>query len=330
LPGEKERHVTTTPRRRFELILIKPSHYDDDGYVIQWFRSIIPSNTLAALHGLAVDCAERFVLGADVEIVVTALDETNTRILPRQIIRRINEADGFGMVGLVGVQSNQFPRALDIARPLREAGLRVVIGGFHVSGCMAMLPGMQPDLQRALDLGVTLFSGEAEFRLDELLVDAAKGSLKPIYDHAKDLPGIEGAPIPFMPKEVLKRNFYSLASFDAGRGCPFQCSFCTIINVQGRKSRRRSPDDIEQIIRRRGFIGFSSPTTISLATRIGKRFSIGSSSCVKKKASSRSGSQFRLTRNATIFRISSKRRVAPTYSICSSAWRASTQTISSP
>jgi hypothetical protein len=242
--------MTTTPRRRFELILIKPSHYDDDGYVIQWFRSVIPSNTLAALHGLAVDCAERFVLGADVDIVITALDETNTRVLPRQIIRRIDKAGGFGMVGLVGVQSNQFPRALDIARPLRAAGLRVVVGGFHVSGCMAMLPGTQPDLQRALGLGVTLFSGEAEFRLDELLVDAAKGSLKPIYDHAKDLPGIEGAPVPFMPKEVLKGNFYSLASFDAGRGCPFQCSFCTIINVQGRKSRRRSPDDIEEIIRR--------------------------------------------------------------------------------
>ena len=38
-------------------------------------------------------------------------------------------------------------------------------------------------------------------------------------------------------------------TFDAGRGCPFQCSFCTIINVQGRRSRRRSPDDVEQIIR---------------------------------------------------------------------------------
>jgi radical SAM superfamily enzyme YgiQ (UPF0313 family) len=38
-------------------------------------------------------------------------------------------------------------------------------------------------------------------------------------------------------------------SFDAGRGCPFQCSFCTIINVQGRKSRHRTPDDVEEIIR---------------------------------------------------------------------------------
>ena len=40
-----------------------------------------------------------------------------------------------------------------------------------------------------------------------------------------------------------------MTSFDAGRGCPFQCSFCTIINVQGRKSRYRSPDSVEQILR---------------------------------------------------------------------------------
>ena len=44
-------------KRHFQLILIKPSHYDDDGYVIQWFRSVMPSNSLAALYGLAVDAA---------------------------------------------------------------------------------------------------------------------------------------------------------------------------------------------------------------------------------------------------------------------------------
>jgi radical SAM superfamily enzyme YgiQ (UPF0313 family) len=38
-------------------------------------------------------------------------------------------------------------------------------------------------------------------------------------------------------------------SFDAGRGCPYQCSFCTIINVQGRKSRGRTVDDVERLIR---------------------------------------------------------------------------------
>ncbi len=69
-------------RKRFTLILIKPSHYDDDGYVIQWLRSAIPSNTLAVINGLALDCKERRVLGDDVDIVIKALDETNTHIRP--------------------------------------------------------------------------------------------------------------------------------------------------------------------------------------------------------------------------------------------------------
>jgi radical SAM superfamily enzyme YgiQ (UPF0313 family) len=212
--------------------------------------SLIPSNTLAALHGLAADCAQRRVLGDDVEIAVTALDETHTRVNHKDVIRRIERAGGFGMVGMVGVQSNQFPRALDIVRPLRAADIPVVIGGFHVSGCLAMLPDMDPDLKAALDLGCSLFAGEAEGRLDGVLADAASRRLKPIYNYLNDLPGIERTPVPFMPAAVLERNLHPMASFDAGRGCPFQCSFCTIINVQGRKSRRRSVDEIEQIIRR--------------------------------------------------------------------------------
>jgi len=77
--------VGTAVRRRFCLVLIKPSHYDDDGYVIQWVRSSMPSNSLAVLYGLALDCGERQVLGADVEIGIHAFDETNTRIRPERI-----------------------------------------------------------------------------------------------------------------------------------------------------------------------------------------------------------------------------------------------------
>src|SRR5438128_11536833 len=160
------------PYRRFCLVLIKPSHYDDDGYVIQWFRSAIPSNSLAALFGLARDCAARRVLGPDIDVEVHAFDETNTRIRPSQFVRMIEKA-GSGMVMLVGVQSNQFPRALDIARPLRERGIQVAIGGFHVSGTIAMLAERDPDVRRAEEMGVSLFAGEAEGRLSEVLRDAA-------------------------------------------------------------------------------------------------------------------------------------------------------------
>ena len=236
-------------REVFHLFLIKPSHYDDDGYVIQWVRSSIPANTLAALYGLGLDCAQRRVLGDDVEIRITAWDETNTRIRPAAIIKQMHASGGRGVVCLVGVQTNQFPRAVDIARPLRAAGIHVCIGGFHVSGCIAMLPDLPPELQEAMNLGIALFAGEAEGRLDDLLRAAHRDELLPLYNFMKDLPGLEGAPAPYLPLNIVRRTSGTRTSFDAGRGCPFLCSFCTIINVQGRKSRARSADDVERLIR---------------------------------------------------------------------------------
>jgi hypothetical protein len=50
--------------RRFQLILIKSSHYDDEGYLIRWWRAMSPSNSLASIYGIADDCAERKVLGS--------------------------------------------------------------------------------------------------------------------------------------------------------------------------------------------------------------------------------------------------------------------------
>ena len=100
---------TAKGSQTFLLFLIKPSHYDDDGYVIQWARNDIPSNTLATLYGIA-----------------------------------------------------QYPRAVDIARPLRAAGIPVCIGGFHTAGSLAMLPEPPPEIRGAWDLGISIFAGEAE------------------------------------------------------------------------------------------------------------------------------------------------------------------------
>jgi radical SAM superfamily enzyme YgiQ (UPF0313 family) len=237
-----------TASKRFCVILVKPSHYDDDGYVIQWYRNAIPSNSLAVLHGLSQECASSQTLGPEVEIEIHAFDETNTHIDPSKLAAMINRA-GAGIVMLVGVQSNQFPRALDIAADLRRRGIQVAIGGFHVSGTMAMLKEMDPDVRRAMEMGISLFAGEAEGRLGGVIKDAFVNRLQPVYNYMNDLPGIEGSAVPFLPAERIHLTAGATTSLDAGRGCPFNCSFCTIINVQGRKSRRRSPDDIEQIVR---------------------------------------------------------------------------------
>ena len=240
--------MTVPAARRFCLVLVKPSHYDDDGYVIQWLLPAIPSNSLAALYGLARDCAQRKVLGEDVALEIHALDETNSRVRPERIAKMIEKA-GSGMVMLVGVQSNQFLRALDLARPLRARGIQVALGGFHASGTISMLNGVDAGLDEAKRLGISIFAGEAEGRLEQVLRDAANGALKPMYNFMADLPSIAGTPIPLITALRAWRTAGGVTSFDAGRGCPFQCSFCTIINVQGRKSRRRSPDDIEHIVR---------------------------------------------------------------------------------
>jgi hypothetical protein len=235
-------------QRRFVVELIKPSHYDDDGYVIQWAKSWVPSNSLACLYAIARDAAANHALGPDVAIEISAYDECHTAIPIIKIARRIQAADG-GLVCLVGVQSNQFPRAMAIAQQFRAQGIAVAAGGFHISGCLSMLPELPADIMAMRDLGVALFAGEAEGRLADVLRDAFNGTLKPIYNFMNDLPGLQGQVTPFLPVEILKRYSQTLGAFDAGRGCPFQCSFCTIINVQGRKSRWRDADDVEALVR---------------------------------------------------------------------------------
>ncbi len=235
-------------KERFHITLIKPSHYDDEGYVIQWKRSAIPSNSLAALYAIAMDSARRKVLGSHIEIRVDAYDETNTVIPIKKIIKQISK-EGKGLVGLVGVQTNQFPRAVDLGVAFVKAGIPVIIGGFHVSGSLAMLPETPVEIHEAMKQGLSMFAGEAEHHFNEVLRDTNHKGLKPLYNFVSDNPSLQGTPTPFLPASIVQKTFRRLASFDAGRGCPFQCSFCTIINVQGRTSRWRSADDIEALVR---------------------------------------------------------------------------------
>ena len=113
----------------------------------------MPSSSLSNLYGLALDAQSRHILGEGVDLDIEAHDETNKKVPVRAIIRRFKRNANRGVVLLVGVQTNQFARAVDIARELRDAGIQVAIGGFHVSGCLAMLPEMPPEMKDALALG---------------------------------------------------------------------------------------------------------------------------------------------------------------------------------
>lgn len=243
-------------RQSYHVVLIKPSHYDDEGYVIQWRKTHMPTNSLGCVRGIMEEAADKKALGEDVDIVVEDYDEHCGVVPIKKIIHAIREASG-GIVMMVGVQTSQFPRSLDLARSFREAGIQVMIGGFHVSGCVAMTPGWKPGLEAAHVLGVSLFAGELEGRAEIILKDAFQKNLKPLYNYLGKLPDLKTAPTPYLSRSALSRTALSIAGLDLGRGCPFLCSFCTIINVQGRTIRSRSVEKVVDYIRHSDSLGVS-------------------------------------------------------------------------
>ena len=241
------------PIDKFHIVLIKPSKYDDDGYLIRFWKGVLPSNTLNVLHGLTENVRERRVFGT-LPIEVTTFDETAEKVPISKIIRWSRQPGTNLLVCLVGVQTNQFPRALDMARAFKAAGITVIIGGFHTSGTINMLGAEEPDIQELFRENICVVSGEVEGKWEGILSDYLHGQLKPLYSFAQDLQNlvdIENAPLPRASSKTMEHFAYpSFATADTSRGCPFSCSFCTIINVQGRKMRERSPESIAAMMRR--------------------------------------------------------------------------------
>jgi radical SAM superfamily enzyme YgiQ (UPF0313 family) len=125
-----------------------------------------------------------------------------------------------------------------------------MIGGFHVSGYLAMLEQIPIEIQSLMDEGITIVKGEVEETWGDILKDAVSRKMKPLYDFVDDKPDLYTKPVPLIDTRLLKRFMASnFGTIDCGRGCPFNCSFCTIINVQGRKMRVRSAECIATAVR---------------------------------------------------------------------------------
>ena len=132
---------------------------------------------------------------------------------------------------LVGVTAftSQAPRAYEIAAAWRRRGVPVVMGGIHATM-------RRHEAARHVDVVVT---GEAETVWPRLLEDFGRGALKPLYEGGQeDLRRSRPA------RHDLLSGEYSFGSIQTTRGCPLNCSFCSVSAFNGRTYRHRSIQDV--------------------------------------------------------------------------------------
>jgi hypothetical protein len=235
--------------REVDVTLIRPTNYTDDGYPIKTRIGVIRSNTLTQVGTLVKDLAnEPYLKG--ISLKIRTIDEAIEWVPFKEIVRDSKRSQVKSIVMLVGVQSNQFPRAVDIASKFRPHGISVLIGGFHVSGMLAMI-GVTAELRQAMSMGITLVAGEVEGgRLSAIVEDVLKERAQPLYNLLNPTPSLLNVPIPHITKDEFENFSSRFTTIDTGRGCVFNCDFCTIINVQGRTMRYRDPEQVVEFVRR--------------------------------------------------------------------------------
>jgi radical SAM superfamily enzyme YgiQ (UPF0313 family) len=243
--------------RPLRVYFIKPSKYDDHGRVAHFWKGVLPNNTLTVLAALNESYnALRADSGVHVETVLwdeqvdgPILAETVRAIREKALEDRVET-----IIGLAGVQTNQYPRGRDLALQFRRAGFPVLFGGFHVSGYRDSRVFLE-------DCGVTTVVGEAETLWAAILDDYLAGELRPSYSvtdgiRAKTgsgeitVPLISEAQLPAVSNAYLKRfATKTMTTIDTSRGCPFTCSYCSVKNVMGRTMRARDPEAVVRWIR---------------------------------------------------------------------------------
>jgi hypothetical protein len=207
------------------VVIVKPSKYGTNGQVERFRRGFMPNSTVPYIRSMTPQSID----GVDIETY--AIDEyVQTDLGYLELLRNRNEPT---LLALVGVQSHQFQRALDLAAFARTNGVRhCVIGGPHPMTC---------DTTVLQNRGVSFALAEAEMIWFDILRDAIAGELRPVYGRDQRWASEISAPVVIPPsKRDLRRYIVSMLGIYPARGCPFTCNFCSVIKIAGRQIRTQS------------------------------------------------------------------------------------------
>src|SRR5262249_30805338 len=194
----------------------------------------------------------------DIAMQSVLWDEMLDGVLAPDVVASIADRareDGVeAIVALAGVQTNQYPRARDIALECLSHGIRVLAGGFHLSS-------HAPSREFLVSIGATVAVGEAEGFWPRVMGDLLRGALAPGYSVAGRVrartgtgtvlvPPIDATPLPRIEPRYLTRFFnHRYSTVDTSRGCPFACSYCAVKDVMGRTMRARDPSRVVEWVR---------------------------------------------------------------------------------
>ena len=210
---------------RLRVVVLKPSKYTLDGFVERFHKGFMPNSTVPYIRSMTPQVVGR------TPVEIHSIDEyVHTDLKYLSLLRR--ETGGQTLLALVGVQSHQFHRALDLAAHARKNGCLVIVGGPHVMTC---------DTSIMHGGGVSFALSEAELIWAEILDDAVRGELRPVYGQEKRWQQELQSPIVEPPsKRDLDRYIIPMLGLYPARGCPFVCNFCSVIKIAGRKIRSQS------------------------------------------------------------------------------------------
>ena len=211
----------TGPRLR--VVILKPSKYGEDGFVERFRWGFMPNGTVPHLRSMT----PTRVGGLSCE-VHTVDEYVHTDLEYLSLLR--GEAGTATLLALVGVQSHQLHRALDLAAHARERGVAcAVVGGPHPMTC---------DTSTLHGRGVSFSLAEAEVVWTEILEDAARGELRPVYGAGQRWAPRLDTPVVQPPsRRELRRYVIPMLGVYPARGCPYACNFCSVIKVAGRQVR---------------------------------------------------------------------------------------------
>jgi radical SAM superfamily enzyme YgiQ (UPF0313 family) len=136
------------------------------------------------------------------------------------------------IVGVCGMQV-QFGRQRELLEFYRARGHYVVAGGSYASLCP----------ENYASLADTVIAGEAEYIWPQFCRDFEQGKPLPLYRETGTV-SLGDSPTPRF--DLLKLEYYTTATLQFSRGCPFRCEFCDIIVMFGRKPRCKTLPQVER------------------------------------------------------------------------------------